>query len=99
MRSSGSCLPSAPLAERDLSPQVRTLWAKAVALGLVVELHIAPDVGKEVRLGPGSSPGRRCHSTLPLAVTGRHPLGIGTVILLSLLSFSAKMTVSPSRLT
>ena len=45
---------------------------------------------------PGErSPGRHCHSTLPLAVIDCHCLGIYTVILLPLLSFSAKMIVSP----
>jgi hypothetical protein len=39
------------------------------------------------------TPGRHCHSTL--SVVGCHSLGICTVILLSLLSFSVKMTVSP----
>jgi myosin-7 len=41
------------------------------------------------------SPGRHCHSTLSLSVIGCHSLGIYTVILLSLLSLSAKMTASP----
>ena len=41
------------------------------------------------------SPGRHCHSTLSLAVIDRHSLGIYTVILLPLLPFSVKMTVSP----
>jgi ABC-type multidrug transport system fused ATPase/permease subunit len=41
------------------------------------------------------SPGRHCHSTLTLAVIDCHSLGIYTVILLPLLSCSAKMTVSP----
>jgi hypothetical protein len=35
-----------------------------------------------------------CHSALPSAAIGCHPLGIYTVVLLSSLSFSAKMTVS-----
>jgi hypothetical protein len=37
-----------------------------------------------------------CRSTLPLTVIGRHSLGIYTVILLSLLSFSSKMKDSPA---
>ena len=37
---------------------------------------------------------RHCHSTLPLTVIGCHYLGIYMIILLSLLSFSVKMTVS-----
>jgi hypothetical protein len=37
-----------------------------------------------------SSRGRRCHSTLSLTVIGCHSLGIYTVILLPLLSFSFK---------
>jgi hypothetical protein len=40
-----------------------------------------------------SSPRRHCHSILSLAAIGCHSLEIYTVILLSLLSFSAKMTV------
>ena len=39
--------------------------------------------------------GRPCHSTLSLTVTDCHSLGIYKVILLSLLSFSVEMTVSP----
>jgi hypothetical protein len=42
-----------------------------------------------------ASHGQHCHSTLPLTTIGCHSLGIYPVILLSLLSFSAKMTVSP----
>ena len=41
------------------------------------------------------SPGRHCHSTLPLTVMACHCLGIYTIILLPLLTFAAKMTVSP----
>ena len=43
------------------------------------------------------SPGRHCHSTLSLTVIGCHSLGIYilVVVLLSLLSFSVKMTVLP----
>jgi hypothetical protein len=41
------------------------------------------------------SPGRPCHSTLSLTVIDGHSLRICTVILLSLLLFSVKMTVSP----
>jgi hypothetical protein len=40
------------------------------------------------------SPGRHCHSTLPLAVIGCHSFGIYIVILLSL-PCSIKMTVPP----
>jgi hypothetical protein len=40
------------------------------------------------------SPGRHCHSTLSLAAIDCHSLGNHTVILLALLSFSAKMTVA-----
>ena len=39
--------------------------------------------------------GRHCHSKLPSAAIGGHSLGIYTVTLRPLLSFSAKMTVSP----
>ena len=42
------------------------------------------------------SHGRHCHSTRSLVVIGCHPFGIYTVILLSLLSFSVKMTVPAS---
>jgi hypothetical protein len=42
-----------------------------------------------------TSPGRHCHSTLSLTAIDPHSLGIYTATLLSLLSFSAKMTVSP----
>jgi hypothetical protein len=41
------------------------------------------------------SPGRHYHSTLPLAVVDCHCVGIYTLILLPLLSFSVKMTVPP----
>ena len=41
------------------------------------------------------SPGRHCHSTLALAVFACHSLGVYTLILLPLLSFSVKMIVSP----
>jgi hypothetical protein len=40
-------------------------------------------------------PWRVCHSTLSLTAIGCHSLGIHTLILLPLLSFSAKMTVPP----
>ena len=40
-------------------------------------------------------PGRHRHSTLTLTVIGCYSVGIHTLILLSLLSFSVKMTVSP----
>jgi hypothetical protein len=39
--------------------------------------------------------GRHCHSALPLTVIDCHSLGIYTVILLSLLSFSVEVTLSP----
>ena len=42
-----------------------------------------------------ASHGRYCHSTLSLTGVDYHSLAIHTLILLSLLSFSAKMTVSP----
>jgi hypothetical protein len=42
------------------------------------------------------SPGWHCHSTLTLTVIDCHSFRIYTLILLSLLSFSVKMTVSPS---
>jgi hypothetical protein len=42
-----------------------------------------------------ASHGWYCHSTLLLAVIGCHSLGIYTVTLLALLSFSGEMTVSP----
>jgi hypothetical protein len=35
-----------------------------------------------------TSPGRHCHSTLPLTVIDRHPLKLYTLILLPLLPFS-----------
>ena len=41
------------------------------------------------------SPGRHCHSTLSLTVIDCHSLGIGALILLSSLPFSATMRVSP----
>ena len=41
------------------------------------------------------SPGRHCHFTLSLAAVDCRSIGIYTVILLSLLSFFAEMTVSP----
>ena len=54
------------------------------------------DSGKRrERIAGLSSPGRHCHSTRSLAAIGCHSLGICTVILLSLLSFSAEMRVSP----
>jgi hypothetical protein len=40
------------------------------------------------------NPGWHCHSALSLAAIGCHPLVIHTVIWLSLLSLSAKVTVS-----
>jgi hypothetical protein len=40
-----------------------------------------------------ASPGRHCHSTLSSTVIDWHSVGIYTVVLLSLLSFSAKMYV------
>jgi hypothetical protein len=42
----------------------------------------------------GRSPGRHYHPTLSVVGIGSHSLGIYAVTLLSLLSFSAKMTVS-----
>ena len=42
-----------------------------------------------------ASLGRHCHSTLSLAVVDCHSLGIYEIVMLPLLSFSAKMTVSP----
>ena len=50
--------------------------------------------GSETDIGL-ASPGRHCHSTLSLAVIICHSLGIYTVVLWSLLSFSVKMKVSP----
>ena len=44
---------------------------------------------------PGAIPGRRCHSSLPLAAIDGHCLGIYTVILLPLLSLSAEMMAPP----
>ena len=41
------------------------------------------------------SPGRHCHSTLSVSVIGCHSLGIYTVVLLSSLPFSVRMTASP----
>jgi hypothetical protein len=43
-----------------------------------------------------ASHGRHCHSTLLLAVVDCHCLGIHTVVLLSLLPFSVKITVPPT---
>ena len=42
-----------------------------------------------------ASPGRHCHSTLPLLAIGCHSSEIHTVILLPRLSCFAKMAVSP----
>jgi hypothetical protein len=42
-----------------------------------------------------TSPGRHSHCTLPLPAIPYQSLGIYILILLSLLSFSAEMTVSP----
>jgi hypothetical protein len=42
-----------------------------------------------------TSHGRHCHSTLSMTVIHCHSLGIYILILLPLLSFSVKMTVSP----
>ena len=46
-------------------------------------------------LGNASSRGRRRHSTPPLAAIDWHSVGIYTVLLLPLLSFSVKMIVWP----
>ena len=56
------------------------------------------DRGPYITLRGDTSPGRHCHSTLSLAVIDCSSLGIYTVILLSLLSLSAKMTVVRPRL-
>jgi hypothetical protein len=62
-----------------------------IGLGFwVLQLRVAME-GGELQV----SPGRHCHSTLSLIVVGCHSLGIYTVVLLSLLSFSVKMTMSP----
>ena len=45
------------------------------------------------------SKGRHCRSTLSLAVLDGHSLGIYTVILVSLLSFSAEMKVPPKAIS
>jgi hypothetical protein len=51
---------------------------------------------EDQRLGlEAPSPGRHCHFTLSLTVIGCHSLAVYTVILLSLLSTSVKMTDSP----
>jgi hypothetical protein len=42
-----------------------------------------------------ASPGRHCHSTLASAGIGGHSLVVYTLILLPLLSFSVRVTVSP----
>ena len=42
------------------------------------------------------SPGRHCHSTLSLPVSGCHSLGNHILILLSLLSLSVKIIVLPT---
>ena len=66
---------------------------KVVVFGSRDHLFLAPNYHMtELQ----ASTGRHCHSTLPLTVTGCRCLGIFTGILLSLLSFSAGMTVSPS---
>ena len=42
-----------------------------------------------------ASPGRHCHSTLPLTAIGCHSVGIHTLILLSLLSLSVEIQCRP----
>ena len=48
-----------------------------------------------IRTSAAPGPGRHCYSGLSLAVIDCPSLGIYTVILLALLSFSVKMTASP----
>ena len=55
----------------------------AASVGVEPALAIGPS-----EYGGERSPGRHCHSTLSLAAIGCHCLGIYTVILRSLLSFS-----------
>ena len=63
---------------------------KGRALELLVRVPGSLDAGL-------ASHGRHCHSTLPLyAAIGCRSLRIYAVILQPLLSFSARMTVSPS---
>jgi hypothetical protein len=76
-------------------------WAAAIASGEGAPrsgvASTSPGYAAFARALPG--PGRRCHSTLPLTVVGCHWLsflGIYTVILLSLLSFSVEMKISPA---
>jgi len=84
-----------------------TALVMAVARGWLEATQLLLDAGADPNLrctggtplvaaaegGQVHSPGRRCHSALSLTVIGGHSLGIYTVILLSLLAVSAKMTV------
>ena len=73
---------------KQLSPQ------EIVDLLAALEEEMAPMVLEDDLPGL-SSPGRHCHSTRSLAAVGCHFLAVHTVILLSLQSFFAKMTVLP----
>ena len=72
----------APLAISD-HEHLLGVWVSNVGLRCSISRQLVP------------SPGRYCHSTLSLTVIDCRSLGIHTVILRSLLSFSVKMTVSP----
>ena len=95
-------LTEAELAECGLERMAQRKRVRAVSPGLVPQpAPSSPsDAQCEVRVRywnglDSTSPGRHCHSTRSLAVVECHSLGIYTLILLSLLSFSVKMTVSP----
>ena len=82
---------------RDHGPDDEAQRARSVFYVLVDSAGVVGTVA--VHPGKGgahqASPGGHCHSTPSLAAIGCHSLGVYTVILLSLLSFFAEVTVLP----
>ena len=97
MRAASSVLRDENSALRAEGAATRTENARLAAQLQQAELQQAELQQAELQWAAAgaASRGRHCHSTLSLNAIVCHSLGICTLILLSLLSFSAKMTVSP----
>ena len=98
MRAASSVLRDENSALRAEGAATRTENARLAAQLQQAELQQAELQQAELQWAAAgaASRGRHCHSTLSLNAIVCHSLGICTLILLSLLSFSVKMTASPS---
>ena len=85
---------------RTAAHPLHTRFASALGAS-VSEAAMRPDprsspAGTRSDRSGASSPGRHCRSTLPLAVSGWHSLGVHALILLPSRLFDAEVTVPPS---